>query len=245
MSRCRSVRTVRAGDGRVARIRCGLEVAPAHHRHAKHVTFTDNGFATVARWEEGCPVLFDGLPGELLHAPTRTEARTEVEADLAAEDHLESKFGTPASSPEIEAKLKQIEERALAALRAGPKRKLLENPDITPIATIAKIANRGIAVLIATLKEPRYWYAFERNGGVMPKMGPFATQTEARNKGALILEVEPIDVRARCRAVVYEERVCECYCEVEEYVYVDHAPPEARNRKFGFAWRSLRKEQGT
>ncbi len=79
-----------------------------------------------------------------------------------------------------------------------------------------------------------WWARLERRGAVLQPEGPFAEAWLAKNRAQLRLELEPITVRAWCRAVVSNEGVDEA-----EYVFVDHAPPEARNRKFGFAWRPL------
>lgn len=79
-----------------------------------------------------------------------------------------------------------------------------------------------------------FWFVFERRGGEVARHGPYATLEEARGRGQTMLAIEPIDVRAWCRAVFLEGTEAR-----EEFVFVDHAPPEARNRKFGFSLRVL------
>ena len=85
----------------------------------------------------------------------------------------------------------------------------------------------------------RFWCVFERRGGVVAKHGPYGTLEEARGRGQTILALEPIDVRAWCRAVFLEGAVLETAEALEEFVYVDHARPEARNRAFGFSLRAV------
>lgn len=117
---------------------------------------------------------------------------------------------------------------AKSAKRAKDKvRRAMERGPASPAAPVAAA---GVA---------RFWCVFERRGGVVAKHGPFATLEEARGLGQTILALEPIDVRAWCRAVFLEGATLESAEALEEFVYVDHARPEARNRAFGFSLRVL------
>ena len=53
-ARCRSTRTVHSGDGRKARVRCGLD-RDHDTKHTKHVTLVDENRAAIVTWLDGEP----------------------------------------------------------------------------------------------------------------------------------------------------------------------------------------------
>jgi len=83
-----------------------------------------------------------------------------------------------------------------------------------------------------------YWARLERRGWPLQAEGPFEDIAQAKGRAENRLVGEPFfDVRPWSRGVVFVVELDGSEREVWDIRWLDLAPPEARNRKFGFVRR--------